>query len=210
MTVHVISLDPDIDLPSIGYVPQEKLKRFREERILSIVRQAKRFGFEVRFWEGIIDERGGWAGVVLSYYRIVHYAKQNKLPNIFIAEDDMILSCGRSITYFLDNIPESYDIYSGGIYSGQVEEGRIVNGYSGNTLISVHSNFYDEFLNLCGEALDKSDHLDRRLGQYAFKNNYRICEPYVVYQLEGYSDNRRRPTQHSAYINNMRDKLLQD
>lgn len=179
--------------------PPEVIKRSREERVLSICKQSKEQGFAVRFWEGIIDNRGGFAGITLSFKKIVRWAKENNEPMVCIGEDDLIFSAPGAWQYYLDNIPDVFDIYSGGIYSGQIEGNRIMNGYSGNTLITVHKSFYDFFLNI-----PDTDHVDRRLGNYCFEKMYIVCQPYVVFQSQGYSDNHRRQTSHASYLESMK------
>lgn len=202
--INIINLGPSQEAKSTNpNITPAVILRSREQRVLSICQQSKEYGFAVRFWEGVIDPRGGWAGINQSFRKIVEWAKENNLPYVTIGEDDLIFSAPGAWEYYLENMPKEFDIYSGGIYSGQITEGRIMNGWSGNTLVTINSTFYDEFLKISQEALDGSDHLDRRMGRYAFRQNYRICIPFVVYQLQGYSDNHRRETKHKAYIEEM-------
>lgn len=209
MIINVISIDPEVEFKSVNpNIKFSEVKRFREERLLSVIKQSKQFGFPVKFWEGIVDPRGTSYGIVLAFRKIVEYARDANLPRVCIAEDDIIFSSPRSWQYFIDNIPDAYDLFYGGIYSGQVENGRIVNGFSGNTLMIVPENFYDEFILRCDEAILKGDHLDRYLGNFAHQKNYRICEPYICYQLTGYSDRMRRYTQHREFLSDM--NLLKD
>lgn len=199
-TIHIINIDPLIEIPSMSVkISQTQIHRFREERILSICKQSKEHGFAVKFWEGVVDKRGGFYGINQSFKNIVAWAKEQKLKYVFIGEDDLTFSSPGAWQYFLDNMPEEFDIYSGGIYSGHVENGRILTGYSGNTLIVVHENFYDTFL-----AIRPDNHLDRELGMMAHKKNFRIVEPFVVYQIQGYSDNHRRETKHESYLEKMK------
>lgn len=74
-----------------------------------------------------------------------------------------------------------------------------MNGFSGNTLITVHQRFYDFFLNI-----NPNDHIDRACGNFCFEKMYRVVDPFVAFQMEGYSDNHRRMTQHTAYLENMK------
>lgn len=184
--------------------PKEAIIKNRQERLLSICKQSKEQKFSCMFWEGWIHADGGWAGIVISFKRIVEYAKENNHKHCIIGEDDLIFSAPGAWNYYLDNMPEEFDFYSGGVYSGQIKDGRIVNGFSGITLLTINSTFYDRFLKLSDEALKERDHIDRRMGRYAFESNYRICLPYVVYQSQGYSDNLRRPTTHAAFLEKMK------
>lgn len=202
--INIINLGPHQEARSmVREITQAIILRSREERVLSICQQSKEQNFSCRFWEGVIDARGGWAGINLSFRKVVEWAKENNLHHVIIGEDDLLFSAPLAWQYYLDNMPDEFDIYSGGIYSGQIENERIVNGWSGNTLITVKGSFFDEFIRLSDEALKNNDHLDRRMGNYAFQKNYRVCIPHVVYQMNGYSDNHRRETSHAAFLETM-------
>ena len=200
MIINVINLSTDQDAISMNpnFTPAI-IKRSREERVLSICKQSKEQGCAIRFWEGIIDKRGGYAGINLSFKKIVRWAKEQNLPMVCIGEDDLQFSAPGAWQYYLDQMPGQFDIYSGGIYSGQIEGNRIMNGWSGNTLIIVHERFYDFFL-----SLTDADHLDRRLGNHCFEKLFLLCQPYVVYQSQCYSDNHRRATSHKSFIEEMK------
>lgn len=198
-TINVINLGPD--QPAISMNPQctpELIKRSRDERALSIVEQSKRLGFCVRFWEGEM-EKFGHIGINKAFRKIVQWAKENKSPRVLIGEDDLLFSSPGAWKYYIDNIPDDYDTYLGGIYAGQLQGNRIINGYSGHSLIMIHERFYDFFL-----SANPNDHLDRWLGNTAFKHQYIVCLPYVVYQIsKGYSDNHKRMVSHNSYLKEM-------
>lgn len=200
MVINIINLSTWQEAISMNPNFTEKIiHRSREERVLSVCKQSKEHGFAVRFWEGIIDKRGSHAGINLAFKKIVRWAKEQKLPKAIIAEDDIVFSAPGAWQYYLENMPSQFDIYSGGIYSGQIVGNRIMNGYSGNTLITVHQKFYDFFL-----SLPDDNHLDRRLGNHAHEKLYLLCLPFCVYQIEGYSDRTKRHTQHEAYLQEMK------
>lgn len=206
-TIHCINLDSQ--QPVDHYANPElqlRIRREREERALNIVRQSKQYGFAVRFWEGTlaIDHEGRVSNTVpahtnisRAFKNIVTYAKERDWPMVTIAEDDMQLTSFKSWVYYWVNIPKDFDIYWGGIYAGQIGEPyrtarcgvahRIVNGISGMTLITVHKQAYDFFL-----QADENDHIDRWLGNFAFEKKFYTCFPFVVKQTPGYSENHRR------------------
>lgn len=204
MVINIINLDPWQPAQSFNPSFTEKMiQRSREERVLSIVKQSKEHGFACRFWEGVINKHGG-VGITQAFKKIVRWAKENNLPMVPIGEDDLQFSAPGAWQYYLDNMPEDFDIYSGGIYSGQLEGNRIVNGYSGNTLITIKNHFYDFILSANEDPKGLGlGHLDRWLGCFAFEKKYIVSMPYVVLQSEGYSDNLRRETRHSSYLENM-------
>lgn len=193
-TLHVINLDASQPVdPYANPELQRQILRIREERALSIVRQSKIQGFAVRFWEGITLSKNAGANISKAMKLIVRYAKEMNYPQVTIAEDDCVFTQHWAWKYYVENVPKEFDIYSGGIYSGEVrkdENGlhRIWNGFSGMTLFTVHSDFYDFFL-----RADETKHIDRWLGESAFHNRYYVCHPFVTKQITpGYSENLRR------------------
>lgn len=156
----------------------------REDRLLSISKQAKEQGFALRIWEGVIDTPPH-KGINEAYRRIVKDALFNNLPRVTIMEDDCVYSAPLAFKYYIDNIPEDFDIYLGMVYSAEVKNNRIMNGYSGNTLITISNQFMPIFLSMPPDA-----HPDRWCGQFAFERKYYVCHPWVCKQLNGISDNK--------------------
>lgn len=197
-TLHVISLDPN--QPVDKYASPDKAKqiiRYREERILSIVRQAKIQGFALAIQEGdLTDEVFRCKNISRAFKKIVQYAKEERLASVTIAEDDVLFTSTNSWRYYLENIPDDYDLYLGGIYAGRLDGNRIVDGYSGNTLVTVHERFYDFFL-----QVDPDDHLDRALGKFCAEKKYIVSLPFVCKQIGGYSENKKKfiTTEYSMY-----------
>lgn len=202
--INIINLDSLADSHSVNpRCPPEFIQRIREERIISIVRQSKQMGLILRFWEGEIFRGNfvdGRIGVCRAFKRIVRWAKENNLDRVTIGEDDLVFSSPNAWKYYVANIPEDYDIYYGGIYDGEISEGRIVKGYAGHTIITVHNRFYDFFLSADEEPL----HLDRWLGQYCSEYKFIVCIPFVVTQIQGYSDNHKNMANHSSFLENMK------
>jgi hypothetical protein len=202
-TIHVINLSPDsfID-PYANPELKKNIARWRQENVLSISAQSKQHGFSCRFWEGNTEEEVFRSGnISRAFKQIVRYAKEKNLPMVTIMEDDGVLTSPNSWKYYNDNLPEDFDLYLGGIYAGQLEENRIVNGWSGNTLLTVHKNFYDFFLSANEDPLGLGQgHLDRWLGNFCFEKKYFVVRPFVVKQINNsYSDNHRRVQNYDAY-----------
>jgi len=199
MLINVINVNPAIPIPGMLATSIQKSTQGRIERIASVVEQSKKYGLDIRFWEGITTEPLRCSSISKSHKQIVKDAKERKLPMVCIAEDDFILSAPGAWEFYLQNIPQDFDLYLGGIYSGQIHENRIMNGFSGFTMYIVHERFYDFFLNA-----NDVDHIDRALGNFCFEKMYLLCNPFVVYQMEGYSDNHGRDTAHSSYLEKMK------
>lgn len=203
--IHILNLGPDQEARSLNpSFPSDAIKRGREERVLSIVKQSKEQGFAVRFHEGEIDRANfidGRVGINRSFKRIVKWAKQNNLPRVIMGEDDLLFSAPGAWQYYLENLPDDYDLWMGVIYAGEIREGRVMNGFSGGmTLITVHERFYDFFL-----GIDPQNHIDRALGNFCFEKKYLACAPFVCRQMsKGFSDNLNKPVCHDAYLEGMK------
>lgn len=186
--LHIINLSPDNLVDQYANQDLQKvIRRNREERILSIVRQAKQHGFCIRVWEGVTTDRiFPCRNISQAFKKIVQHAKEERLPFVRIAEDDMALTSKNSWRHYIDNTPDDYDLYLGGIYAGRLDGNRILDQYSGHTLITVHERFYDFFL-----GADESKQLDNFLGRYAHEKKYIVTLPFVVKQMTGYSENKK-------------------
>lgn len=152
-------------------------------------------------WDGVID-KPNFKGISRAHKKIVQHAKNMKLPQVLIMEDDCKFTSPNSLEYFLKNIPEDFDIYTGLLYHGQMDENnRITNGGSGiMTCYICAARFYDVFL-----SADESNHIDRWLGDMAFKYKYIVCNPFVVEQVGGYSYNHSKVQYYDQY---KRDKVF--
>jgi YHS domain-containing protein len=190
---NVISVDPDVDLPGSHHFMKNTIVESRKKRILSIAQQSKRHGFAVKFWEGIVATPI-YTAINLAHKKIIQFAKDNKLPEVCVMEDDCVLTSPGAWEYFIYNKPKEYDLYLGGVYQAEMKEGRILNGFSGMTLYFVHEKFYDTFL-----SVPEDYHIDRNLGNIAFKHDYRVCHPFVCIQIGGYSDNLRKQTSYESF-----------
>lgn len=204
-TIHVINLSPDnfID-PYANPELKKNIARWRQENVLSIAAQSKLHGFAVRFWEGNTDETIFRSGnISRAFKKIVRHAKENNLEMICIGEDDLVFTSSNAWKYYLENIPDEFDLYLGGIYSGQLEQNRIINGWSGITLMTIHSRFYDFFLT-ANEDPQKLGlgHIDRWCGNFCFEKDFFVCLPFCVKQSAGYSENHRKIQNYDAFEEN--------
>lgn len=198
-TIHVINLDRN--QPTDPYAPPkltEEIKASRDARALSVVKQSKLYGFAVRFWPGIISEKNTFPAINITraFKKIVQHAREEKLPMVTIAEDDFVFTSKQSWKYYLENLPDEFDMYLGGVYHGEIDGNRLVGGYSGNTLITIHERFYDFFL-----TAEENNHLDRWLGEFCMEKLYLVTIPFVVKQMWGYSDCKRRKVTYEMHEN---------
>ncbi|MEO7045094.1 MAG: hypothetical protein ABI091_07270 [Ferruginibacter sp.] len=170
----------------------------REDRLLSISKQAKDQRFAIRFWEATTGQIA-YRAITLSHKKIIQDAKDKGLEYVIIMEDDCVFTAPNAFDFYMSKMPKEFDLYLGMIYGGEIKDSRILNGFSGLTLYTVHNRFYDECL-----ASDPNDHLDRFLGNSAFKNKYYVCDPFVCHQTGGYSDNRRENMNYQVYHDTMK------
>lgn len=150
---------------------------------------------DYKIWEGITTEPTSAQNINLAHKQIVRWAKENNLESVLIAEDDICFTAKGAWQYFLSQFPKSYDLFFSMIYSAEVKDNRILNGFSGLTMYAVHSKFYDFFLSIPDHV-----HIDRWLGQSAFAKEYYIVPEYCTYQSGGYTDNLKRVMYYDAYL----------
>lgn len=154
---------------------------------------------DYKVWPGIYDKYDPKKGICMSHKRIIADAKERKLPCCAIMEDDAVFSAPGAFDYFLRQVPESYDLFMGMIYVGEIKENRVVNGFSGGvTLYLVHEKFYDTIL-----ELPDSCHIDRQMGERCYLQEYYVCQPNVCWQLGGMSENLRKIVYYDEYHKSM-------
>ena len=138
---------------------------------------------DFKLWEGVKDPTSVIRSISLSHKEIVQDAKDKGLKMVCIAEDDIMFLGDLAFAYFIFNIPEKFDIYLGGVFLGVLKD-NVAERFTGMTLYIVHENFYDTFL-----ASDNSQHIDQWL---ADKGMYVVCDPFIVRQHNGWSDNSQQ------------------
>ncbi len=152
---------------------------------------------DYKLWDGIIDEELICRGISQAHKQIVQHFKKSGIPMVLIAEDDVQFTAPGAFQYFLNTIPDDFDIYLGGIIYGTIGADEIAENFSGTTLYIVHERFYDTFL-----SLPEDCHIDRALGG---KGKAIVCNPFVAIQHNGFSDNKKRFCEYEPYI---RDRKL--
>ena len=135
------------------------------------------------FFPSVHDVELVQKGINKAHKNIIQYAKENNLESVLIAEDDIQFFDEGAFDFYIKNKPDDYDIYLGGIYLGEIEYG-ITKRFTGMTLYMVHNKFYDTFL-----STDEYEHIDISL---AYLGKYVVCDPFVVRQHNGISDNEKK------------------
>lgn len=159
----------------------------RIDRRVSFIKEFKEQGIEYKIWPGIVINQLPFAGISYAHKSIIKDAKDKKLPRVIIAEDDIYFSNSKSWDYYISNIPDDFDLYFGVVYDSKInEDNRILTGFAGLTLYTVHERFYDTFL-----GMNSMNNLDRELGKYAYKYRYMVCPEFVAHQRDGFSDHKK-------------------
>lgn len=151
---------------------------------------------------GIEDAAMVFRAISQSHKRIVRLARQQKMENCIVAEDDICFTYKNSWQYFLSQIPETYDMFFASFYEGKVDSNNKLVGslkqkeiLSGLTLYSISERFYDTFLNMT-----EADHLDKRLGMIADEHEFYVCPEFCAIQTNGYSDNKKSNCNYDHYM----------
>jgi DNA polymerase III alpha subunit len=107
------------------------MKQFQEQGIL-----------EYRIWDATVLVHSVVESINESHKKIVQYAKEKGLPMVCIMEDDILFTAPDAWQYFLNNMPESFDLYLGCTYVMPVELKKV----TGFHLYTISEGFYDRFL----------------------------------------------------------------
>lgn len=164
------------------------------ERFDRLMNEFKTQGIkDFQFFNAIHDTTSVEKGINLAHKQCIRYAKENKLPEICVMEDDVLFTNPDSFNYFIKNKPKDFDIYLSGIYVGDIED-NIVKVFSGFHCYIVSERFYDTFLSVPDNA-----HIDRALGGLG---KYIVCNPFIAIQYNGYSYNTRMEMNYDSLLEN--------
>lgn len=169
----------------------------RLDRLQNLLEQTNQQNIAFKIWIGDESTNNPVININLAHKSIVKFAKEQKLPYIRIAEDDLRFTSPNAWKYYLSKMPKVFDLYCGVLYKGNVNDsGRISNGLSaGLTLYTIAESFYDTFL-----QTDNALNLDWALNKLSTIYNYYACTPFVVIQNSGYSDHFKRQMNYDAYL----------
>ena len=161
--------------------------RNREDRYAKLMIELCEQGMSAyKIWDGVVHPQLPFVGIRKAHQQIVRDARDRSLPYVIIAEDDVMFLGAGAYDYFISSMPpvDSFDIYLAGLMlSGEVDENNVVvDGYfTGLTLYVMSSKFYETFL-----SIRETGNIDALLRG---KGKFIVCNPMVVSQHGGYSDN---------------------
>lgn len=165
---------------------------YSQERFNSFTKEMNEQGIEnYKVWDGIHDANKVRA-ISRAHKQIVHYAKENNLPEICIAEDDVIFTGKGAFDYYIQNKPTEFDLWLGGCSNVLKKEDDYITNFRGLTLYTVHESFYDKFLSV-PETINIDAGL-KGLGKYY------LSPKVVCSQKSGYSYHKKRHTDYSHLL----------
>lgn len=156
----------------------------RVDRRAEVTKQMEMEKCSYMFWNGILGKTPK-ENVAAAHKQIIQHAKDNGLPEICVAEDDLQWTGSGAWKYFLENKPTDFDVYVGSYYSGKHDEKFIVKGFRGLTIYICAAKYYDTFL-----SLSESIHIDSAIDLSGAK--IVVSPKFVATQSPGFSDQRRR------------------
>lgn len=148
-----------------------------------------------KFWEAVVDRDSVVKSINASHKMIVRWAKENNMPMVAIAEQDLEFTCDKSWEYFSEQMPQDFDIYLGCSYiKNAIPNSDVVDNFiCGFHLYVVHEKFYDAFLSVPDDA-----HIDTAVGD--LKGNAVFCKPFVALQRVGYSANNKTVVNYNVIL----------
>jgi hypothetical protein len=150
-----------------------------EQRQKALIPRLEEQGIEYEWHYGIMDKMIPFAGIARSHKSIVRKARSRKDKFCCIAEDDVVFTALGSWQHFLNNMPEEFDLYLGGISNGHIALNNTCKDFRGLFLYVIHERFYDTFL-----SLNELTNIDAEL---AGKGLYYVCNPFAVIHADGHS-----------------------
>lgn len=164
--------------------PQYKESVRREK---SFIWEMAEQGIDYKVWDAKYVPNVIGLGCCLSHKAIVRDAKERGLKQVAIAEDDIVFSSKGAWEYFLKQMPDDFDYYMGVSYSTLTYTSDVVkHAFYSTTLYVIKESLYDILL---AAPEGELKNIDVYLNEFLDTHKFRICQPYVCKQLEGYSFN---------------------
>lgn len=142
-------------------------------------------------WPAIHDPNDVVRSINQSHKTIVAFAKEQKLPEICIMEEDVMFLGPGAWQQYLASKPEKFDLYLGGCYGlnqdayRRIAEGAgavQINNFAGLHCYIINESYYDRFL-----GMPENKHIDDQPGMGVFY----VSAPFVALQHPGWSSNNK-------------------
>lgn len=154
----------------------------RSERLPVLKNELEQQGItNYQFWDGVYLPSIK-ASINAAHKQIVKYAQLAEFGRVVICEDDIKFTAPGAYKFFLNQIPEDYDLFLGSVFLGEPDNNGVVKDFTGMTLYAVNARYYSKFL-----SVPDDEHIDRALS--AVGGKFVVCNPFVAWQHEGFSTN---------------------
>ncbi len=153
-----------------------------------IVDEMHNQGISKYVWHSPIMDDNVVKSINISQKAIVRKAKERGDKYCCIMEQDIWFKSENGWKYFIDNIPQEFDVYIGGSYLKDIDvkyEAPLtkVNSWIGNHCIIISERYYDKFL-----ESNELEHID---AVQSGKGEFYLCYPMVAFQRVGFSANNK-------------------
>lgn len=150
---------------------------------------------EYHFWEAIVNKDSVVKSINASHKMIVQWAKDNNMDKVCVAEQDLEFTCDKAWQYFLDQMPQDFDIYLGCSYiKNAIPNSDVVNNLiCGFHLYILDSSCYDAFL-----SVPDDQHIDVAVGGLGL--DVKFCKPFPALQRSGFSANNKTIVNYNAIL----------
>lgn len=165
---------------------------YSQDRYDSFTKEMNEQGIiDYKVWDGIHDANRV-RGISRAHKQVVQYAKENQLPEVCIMEDDCIFLGKGAFEYFVQNKPNDYSLYMGGISNLLGRKDDYITNFRGMTLYFIREQFYDAFL-----SVPETVNIDAGLKGLG---KYYLCNKIVCSQRAGYSYHKKRHKDYSYLL----------
>lgn len=180
-----------IHLPHFGNVPSHRLERYTQ--LLKELKSQNILDYKICDGIEATDELPAMTAILRAHKRVVQDAKDNDLPMVCIAEDDIMFTHQFSWDYFIQKIPAYFDLYLASYYSGLETFDNRIEMFRGMTLYVVARKFYDKFLDLPETTKKGSEIIPINIDNALDKTGeFFVCPRFVAIQHPGYSDQMKK------------------
>jgi len=142
-----------------------------------------------KFWEATVNTCSVVKSINASHKKIVMWAKEQGLPEVCVAEQDLWFPAEDGWNYYLSKKPKEYDLYLSSTYIIPIENNKVC----GFHLYFVSERFYDQFLSVPDES-----HIDTAVGD--LRGNFVFCYPFAALQNPGFSANNKSVVNYNSIL----------
>jgi hypothetical protein len=160
----------------------------RFERFEPLVNELFIQNIDYQIWKPV-EAKTTVESINKSHKAIVRWAKEMRLPMVAIGEDDLCFPAKDGWRYFLNLMPDSFDLYLACTYTPPITN-RIICGFH---CYVVHERFYDRYLGVPDDC-----HIDTEISNRG--GDFKFCYPFAALQRPGFSANNMAVTNYNGIL----------